>query len=123
MSFRKAFWAGICLSVLLFGSSRGFAQTGPQAVSTQSIQQINHIIFMVQENRSFDHYFGAMRQYWAQNGYPDQSFDGLRQFNPKSGARPLHGAPPFNPGCDPAFPAPNDCTIDSQSPKIKSFKL
>ena len=26
--------------------------------------------FMVQENRSFDHYFGALRDYWAKNGYP-----------------------------------------------------
>ena len=42
---------------------------------------INHIVFLAQENRSFDHYFGALRQYWAQNGYPDQSFDGLPQFN------------------------------------------
>ena len=89
----------------------------------QSIQQINHIIFMVQENRSFDHYFGALRQYWAQNGYPDQSFDGLRQFNPTSGPLPHHGQPPTNQGCDPAFPPPSDCTVNSQSPKIKSFKL
>src|SRR5208337_2975835 len=52
---------------------------------------INHIIFIAQENRSFDHYFGALRQYWAQNGYPDQSFDGLPQFNPTTGAAPLFG--------------------------------
>jgi phospholipase C len=78
---------------------------------------------MVQENRSFDHYFGALRQYWAQNGYPDQSFDGLRQFNPTSGPLPHHGQPPTNQGCDPAFPPPSDCTVNSQSPKIKSFKL
>jgi phospholipase C len=104
----------------------GFAQAQterPVPAAAQGIQQINHIIFMAQENRSFDHYFGAMRQYWAQNGYPDQSFDGLRQFNPTSGARPLHGAPPYNLGCDPSLPAPNDCTIDSLSPKVKSFKL
>ena len=93
------------------------------AETAQGLEQINHIIFMVQENRSFDHYFGAMRQYWAQNGYPDQSFDGLPQFNPKSGIPPLHRPAPANLGCDPAFPYPNDCTIDSQSPNVKSFKL
>ena len=93
------------------------------AETAQGLGQINHIIFMVQENRSFDHYFGALRQYWAQNGYPDQSFDGLPQFNPKSGIPPLHRPAPTNPGCDPAFPAPNDCTIDAQSPNVKSFKL
>ena len=102
-------------SVLCVAAS---GQTAPQGLN-----QINHIIFLVQENRSTDHYFGALRQYWSQHGYPDQSFDGLPQFNPKSGAPPLHGPIPTNPGCDPAFPPPNDCTIDSQSPKIRSFKL
>lgn len=101
----------------------GYGQDGNIAQSAPGLQQINHIIFMVQENRSFDHYFGALRQYWAQNGYPDQSFDGLRQFNPTSGPPPLHGTPPANPGCDPAYPPPNDCTVDTHSPKIKSFKL
>ena len=68
-----------------------------------SLQSINHIIFLAQENRSFDHYFGALRQYWAQNRFPDQAFDGLPQFNIPA------GAPPANPGCDPSLPPPNDC--------------
>ena len=57
---------------------------GPQG----SISSIKHVVIMVQENRSLDSYLGALRQYWAQNGYPDQSFDGLPQFNPASGAAP-----------------------------------
>jgi phospholipase C len=79
---------------------------------------INHIVFFAQENRSFDHYFGAMRDYWKNNGYPDQSFDGLPQFNPLSGIAPLYGPPPSNPGCDPTMPyspppAPFvDCAFD-----------
>jgi phospholipase C len=36
----------------------------------------NHIIIMVQENRSFDHYFGHLAQYWAANGYAAEPFDG-----------------------------------------------
>ena len=102
------------------------ADDQPTAQSPESLtglQKINHIIFLAQENRSFDHYFGALRGYWSQNGYPDQSFDGLPQFNPAAGAPPLYGPPPTNPGCDPAFPAPNDCTVDAQSPTITSFKL
>jgi phospholipase C len=89
-----------------------------------SLQSINHIIFMAQENRGLDHYFGAMRQYWAANGIPDQSFDGLPQFNPASGTAPLQGPPPTNPGCDPlfAFP-PNDCKVDSNSPRVESFSM
>jgi phospholipase C len=88
-----------------------------------NITALTHIIFLAQENRSFDHYFGAMRQYWAQNGYPDQSFDGLAQFNPASGIAPLVGPAPAIPGCDPAYPPPDDCKVDSGSPQIASYHL
>src|SRR6266550_6035943 len=37
-------------------------------------QSINHIIFLVQENRGFDHYFGHLPDYWAANGYPAVQF-------------------------------------------------
>src|SRR5882757_2405055 len=123
MSVRYSLVFGYWICSLACGAWGQGANPIESASAPQGLQQINHIIFMVQENRSFDHYFGALRQYWAQNGYPDQSFDGLRQFNPTSGPRPLHGQPPSNLGCDPAFPPPNDCTINGQSPKIKSFKL
>src|SRR4051794_13493128 len=83
---------------------------------------INHIVFMAQENRSLDHYFGALRGYWAQNGYPDQSYDGLPQFNPVSGAAPLNGPAPSVPGCDPLSPAPADCVFDPNNP-VTSFHL
>ena len=32
---------------------------------------------MLQENRSFDHYFGQLPAYWQANGFPAQQFDGL----------------------------------------------
>jgi phospholipase C len=103
------------LTIVLSGC-RGL--TGDPAVQNASLQSINHIIFMAQENRGFDHYFGAMRQYWAANGIPDQAFDGLPQFNPTAGPAPT------NPGCDPrfAFP-PNDCTIGGNSSKVASFAM
>jgi phospholipase C len=90
---------------------------------SQTVKVLNHIIFMAQENRSVDHYFGSLRAYWKANGFADRSFDGLPQFNPTSGIAPLYGPPPTNPGCDPAYPPPNDCTIDSSSPKIASYHL
>jgi phospholipase C len=80
--------------------------------TSQNITVLNHIIFLAQENRAFDHYFGALREYWAQNGYLDQSFDGLPQFNPMSGQPPLYGSPPAIPGCDPNSPPPSDCLFD-----------
>ena len=79
---------------------------------TASLQSINHIVFLAQENRSFDSYFGAMRQYWAQNGFPDQSFDGLPQFNPTSGAPPSQGPAPTNPTCNPLTSTTTVCHVD-----------
>lgn len=54
--------------------------------SNPALQAINHIVFMAQENRSFDSYFGQLPAYWAANGYPSQQFDGLppRASNPNS---------------------------------------
>lgn len=89
----------------------------------QTVKVLNHIIFMVQENRSLDHYMGYLRQYWKNNKFSDASFDGLPQFNPTSGIAPLYGPPPANPGCDPLFPPPNDCTEDSNSPNVTSYHL
>ena len=89
----------------------------------QTVNVLNHIIFMAQENRSLDHYFGALRAYWKAHGFADRSFDGLPQFNPTSGLTPLYGPPPSNPGCDPAYPPPSDCTVDSNSPQATSYHL
>ena len=95
------------------------------ATFNATLKNINHIIFIAQENRSFDNYFGALRGYWAEKNVPDQSFDGLPQFNPVSGPAPNAGPPPTNPGCDPAFPDPpitnSFCQIDANSPMVPSF--
>ena len=114
-------WAGGC-------SGTGTCTVTLSSTSTvtatfDGLHAINHIIFLAQENRSFDHYFGELRKYWKDNGYPDQSFDGLPQFNPVTGIAPLYAPPPTNPGCDAAFPPPSDCTIDTSSPNIQSFPL
>ena len=66
-----------------------------QPLILRNINVVNHIIFLAQENRSLDHYFGALREYWAQNGYPDQSFDGLPQFNPLQARRCMGRPRPF----------------------------
>ena len=41
------------------------------------LQSVNHVIFMLQENRSFDTYFGQLPAYWQANGFPSQQFDGI----------------------------------------------
>lgn len=70
------------------------ARQVPDSSPNQTVNVLNHIIFLAQENRSLDHYFGAMRSYWKTHGFTDQSFDGLpnsipRQASPRStGRRP-----------------------------------
>jgi phospholipase C len=117
-------WSGACTGT---GSCTLTMNANKSATATfkinQTVKVLNHIIFMAQENRGLDHYFGALRAYWRTNGFADRSFDGLPQFNPTSGLAPLYGPPPTNRGCDPAYPPPNDCIIDSASPKITSYKL
>ncbi|MGC2250629.1 MAG: alkaline phosphatase family protein, partial [Acidobacteriaceae bacterium] len=87
---------------------------------TADITSLQHIVFFAQENRSLDNYFGAMREYWKENGIPDQSFDGLPQFNPTTGAAPHYGAPPAIPGCNPADASP--CVWDP-SHTVASFHM
>lgn len=122
LSFFTSFTIALCgcgsLSTTGSTGSGGSGGSPPPTLSTS----INHIIFLAQENRSFDEYFGALRQYWAQNGYPDQSFDGLPQFNPTSGAAPLQGPAPSIPGCNPSQPPPADCAFDTSNP-VTSFHL
>jgi len=62
------------LSLVLCGC-RGLVNGSPSG--SGNIQAVNHIIFMVQENRSFDTYFGQLPAYWQANGFPAQTFDGI----------------------------------------------
>jgi len=114
---------GIMMAVLSGCRGLGNSTNSPPPPPPNDIKQINHIIILAQENRGFEHYFGAMRQYWAANGYPDVSFDGLPQFNPASGLPPLQGPIPTNLGCDPASPPPADCTLNGNSPAVQSFHM
>ena len=48
------------------------------APAPTSLQSINHIIFMLQENRSLDSYLGNLPQYWQSLGMANPpQFDGL----------------------------------------------
>ena len=127
-------WGGACTgtascNVTLSASSSVIATF---AAPIGNLQNLNHIIIFAQENRSLDHYFGAMREYWAQNGIPDQQFDGLPQFNPAAGIAPLLGPAPAITGCDPAYPyipangstaAQNTSCIPNPSDVVTSFHM
>ena len=115
-------WSGGCTGTGTCRLSASATVTATFVQGTAGINSLNHIIFFAQENRSLDNYFGAMRQYWKDNGIPDQSFDGLPQFNPTSGAAPLYGPPPAIPGCDPTSPYPGRCIWDP-SHTVASFHM
>jgi len=50
------------------GASGGPTPTPTPAASNGTLQSVNHIIFMMQENRSFDSYFGKINDYRASLG-------------------------------------------------------
>jgi phospholipase C len=58
---------------------------------------VNHIIVLAQENRSFDHYFGHLMQYWQKNSYPQASngttLDGMPDGATNVGDPPAPGEP------------------------------
>ena len=66
-------------AALSLAGCRGITGEPVNTASEQQLRQnVNHIIFMVQENRSFDHYFGQLGQYREANGYGSASdIDGL----------------------------------------------
>jgi len=80
------------------------------------INSINHIIFMAQENRSLDSYFGQLPAYWQANGYPQSTqqppFDGLpaNASNPAYNGTTIPGPAKVN-----AFHLATEC-IENLSP-------
>src|SRR3954470_18340494 len=63
------------------GGDGGGGTTPPPGGGGGDINSVEHIIFTMQENRSFDHYFGKLPQYRQANGIPGE-VDGL----PEGGA-------------------------------------
>jgi len=113
-----ASWSGACTGT----AACSVTLTAVSAVTATfggSLQSINHIIFFAQENRSFDHYFGYMRQYWANQGIQDQAFDGLPQFNPPANPSLI----PTVPGCDPTKPPPQACQASPTATPVPSFHM
>ncbi len=68
-----------CSTCLLFAlcGCQGLKSGSTGGGGGGSLQSINHIIFLAQENRSLDTYFGQLPAYWQANGYPAQQFDGM----------------------------------------------
>ncbi|MGE5204744.1 MAG: alkaline phosphatase family protein [Chlamydiota bacterium] len=70
-------WGGACSgSVPTCSLTLNSNQTVSASFHKSDIALINHIVILLQENRSFDHYFGHLADYWATNGYSPEPFDG-----------------------------------------------
>src|ERR1700722_10957302 len=78
---RKVLCPLVCFVCLLSLSGCGGVSAGgptgstptptPTPTANATLQNsVNHIIILSQENRSFDHYFGHLMQYWQKNGFP-----------------------------------------------------
>ncbi len=78
--FRTCSIVGMIVFLLVLCGCQGLVSGTTPTTSPQTnlgINSINHIVFMAQENRSFDTYFGQLPSYWAANGFAPQQFDGM----------------------------------------------
>lgn len=104
----KSFIAVLTALLLTLCGCQGLSNsTGTTTNANGTLQtSVNHIVFMAQENRSFDMYFGRLPAYFAANGYP-QTVDGL----PAGASNPgYNGAPSVS-----AFHVATEC-IDNLTP-------
>jgi phospholipase C len=67
---------GAIFLVFLVACGTGGPVSNSTGGGSGSIQQINHIVWMLQENRSFDNYFGKLNDYRQAHGLP-ADVDGL----------------------------------------------
>ena len=62
------------------GQNANVTATFTTTAQKQDLSAINHVIVMLQENRSFDEYFGHLPDYWQAKGFPQATngttFDG-----------------------------------------------
>jgi phospholipase C len=93
----------------IFPGAPPVRQTAIVTVSSGDITNLNHIIFLVQENRAFDNYFGQLALYRVNHQPPIQGAQ-------MSDVNDLHVLPPdfqlcnLNNLCFPLFHARTECT-------------
>jgi phospholipase C len=106
---RKVLCPLVCFVCLLSLSGCGGVSAGgptgstptptPTPTANATLQNsVNHIIILSQENRSFDHYFGHLMQYWQKNGFPQATngttLDGMPDTATNVGDPAVPGDPP-----------------------------
>lgn len=66
----------LCSILLLAGCSGVPSNNGDPGGGQGDISSVNHVVIMLQQNRTFDNYFGQMTAYRQRNGIPIVSSDG-----------------------------------------------
>ncbi len=102
----QRFTALLASASLLFtfacgGTGSSSSSSSHRQTSATLQTAINHIVFMAQENRSFDEYFGQLNQYRAAQGAP-QDVDGL----PATGVSNISWTSYSQPGGTPIMVSP-----------------
>ena len=89
--------------------------------NTDGMTALNHIIYMIEENRSFDTYFGQLETYRVMQGLPANGIDGI----PPDGTTPCASASPSTPpNADPNHPCmPINLRNNSYHDTIPMFHL
>jgi phospholipase C len=93
--------AGVGAGALALGANPLIQQALARKLPPGELSDIEHVVILIQENRSFDHYFGmlpgvrgfadpsAPRSIFEQTGYPQAGYDGvLMPFHPEGGPTP-----------------------------------
>lgn len=99
----RAIVPSVVLALLAVGCGGGSGKTNqgttgptptPSGPPPAGIAAVNHVVIVMQENRSFDHYFGQMTAYRQANGIPingtpatinDESSGAFSNFSPATG--------------------------------------
>ena len=98
----------------IYSGAPPVVSTSTVTLSTGSISNLNHILFLLQENRAFDNYFGVLAQYRVNHNPPIKGAQ-------LSDVNDLHTLPPgfqlcnLNNLCYPPFHAKTEC-IENLSP-------
>lgn len=92
--------------------------------AANGLSNLKHIIFFVQENRSFDDYFGMLGQYRASLGLPN-NIDGinLNATLPNTQGQPVHPFPYQTVCTENLSPSWNESHVDVDGGKMDGFML
>ena len=83
-------FSGACTGVncqVTLSNGQNASVTATFAQVAHDITAINHIIIVTQENRSFDHYFGHLPDYWQAHNFP-QATTGTFEGEPATASNP-----------------------------------